>query len=631
MIAVLVLALAPGAFAASEVGDAGDLRSTANDMGAGALMEIQGNFPDASDVDLYRVCLSDGDSFSASTLGASVDTQLFLFNSQGYGIYANDDSSGGHGSLLPAHHRFSPRAGGEYFLGVSAFNKDPQSAQGEIFPNSFNASLYPGGVVNASGFGGAQPLTGWAGRASGPGGNYRITLTGTAACDTTAPTIDLRTPANGDQVGQGDQVVVDFSCSDEPGGSGLASCVGTTADGETLDTSRLGDVSVTVTARDNAGNQRVVTHTVTVVDDTSPKVTIATPEDGAVYARGASVTADYSCTDEQNGSGLQSCVGDVPDGGAVDTNTLGEHTFTVQATDRAGNTGSKSVNYTVVDRTAPVISVATPSAGAVYGLGESVAADYSCADEPGGSGLATCVGTVADGAAVDTSSVGQKSFKVEAADNAGNKSSKSVTYTVVDRAPPAISLAAPVDGAVYSLGQRVAASYSCEDQAGGSGLASCDGSVANGAPIDTSSFGEHTFEVRAADRAGNTASKVVTYTVRYDFDGFRWPVKNAPTMNKWKAAIPVPIRFSLNGFRGSRPEADGYPRSTRCGGGDVQTARARASKKEPAFRYNRRKDEYVLLWKTEQKWNGSCREFVLRLDDGSVHTARFQFTKKPNR
>ena len=628
---MLALALAPGAFAASEVGDAGELRATANDMGSGPL-EIQGNFPDASDVDLYRICLTDGDSFSASTLGAAVDTQLFLFDSQGYGIYANDDAAGGHGSLLPAHHRFSPRAGGEYFLAVSAFNRDPQSSQGEIFPNSFSSSVYPGGVVNAVGSGAAQPLNGWAGRASGPGGNYRITLTGTTACDTAAPAIDLRSPANGDHVGQGDEVLVDFSCSDEQGGSGLASCVGTTADGDALDTSKLGDVSVTVTARDNAGNQRVVTHTVTVVDDTSPKVTIENPVDGAVYERGASVTADYSCADEPNGSGLESCVGDVANGGAVDTSTLGEHSFTVQATDRAGNTGSKSVNYTVVDRTAPVISVATPSAGAVYGLGESVTADYSCVDEPGGSGLATCAGTVPDGAGVDTSSVGQKTFKVEASDNAGNTSSKTVTYTVVDRAPPSISLAAPVDGAVYSLGQSVAASYSCEDQAGGSGLASCDGSVANGAPVDTSSFGEHSFEVRAADRAGNTASKVVTYAVRYDFDGYKWPVKNAPTMNKWKAAIPVPIRFSLNGFRGARPEADGFPRSTRCGGGDVQSARARAStKKEPAFRYNRRKDEYVMLWKTDKKWNGSCREFTLKLDDGSVHTARFQFTKKPNR
>jgi Bacterial Ig-like domain (group 3) len=633
VIAVLALALAPGAFAASEVGDAGELRSTANDMGAGP-MAIQGSFSDSSDADVYRLCLSDGASFSASTLGATtVDTQLFLFDSQGYGVYANDDSAGSRGSLLPAHHRFSPRAGGEFFLGISVFNRDPQSSLGDIFLNSFSRTIYPDSIIDANGFGASQPMIGWAGRASGPPGNYKITLTGTRACDTTAPTIDLRSPANGDHVGQGNEVVVDFSCGDEQGGSGLASCVGTTADGAALDTSTLGDVSVTVTARDNAGNQRAVTHTVTVVDDTSPKVTIASPVDGAVYERGASVTADYSCADEPNGSGLESCVGDVAGGGAVDTSTLGEHSFTVQATDRAGNTGSKSVNYTVVDRTAPVITVATPEAGAVYGLGENVTADYSCVDEPGGSGLATCAGTVSDGAPVDTSSVGEKTFVVEASDRAGNESSHSVTYTVVDRTPPAIHVAAPADGAVYSLGQRVAASYSCEDQDGGSGLASCDGSVANGTPVDTSSFGAHSFEVRAADRAGNTASKVVTYTVRYDFDGFMSPVKNAPTMNRWKAAMPVPIRFSLNGFRGARPEADGFPRSTRCGGGDLRMARARAraSKKEPVFRYDRRSDQYVMRWKTEPKWSGSCREFVLMLDDGSLHTARFQFTKKPNR
>ena len=630
VIAVLALALAPGAFAASETGDAGELRSSANDMGAGQVAEIQGRFDDSADVDVYRLCLSDGASFSASTLGATtVDTQMFLFDSQGYGVYANDDAAGSRGSLLPARHRFSPRAGGEFFLGISVYNRDPQSSLGDIFLGSFSRTIYPDSVIDANGFGASEPLIDWAGRASGPAGAYKITLTGTTGCDTAAPSIDLRSPPDGDHVGQGDEVVVDFSCSDEPGGSGLASCVGTTADGASLDTSRLGDISVTVTARDNAGNQRVVTHTVTVVDDTSPKVTIATPGDGAVYERGASVTADYSCSDEANGSGLESCVGDVADGGAVDTSTLGEHSFTVQATDRAGNTGSKSVSYTVVDRTAPVVSVATPSAGAVYGLGESAVADYSCEDEPGGSGLASCAGPVADGAALDTSSVGEKSFTVDAADNAGNTSSRTVTYSVVDRSPPAIAVAAPVDGAVYSLGETVTASYSCEDQAGGSGVASCDGSVANGASVDTSSFGQHSFEVRASDGAGNTSSKVVTYTVSYDFDGFRSPVKNAPTMNRWKASIPVPIRFSLNGYRGARPEADGYPRSARCGGGDVQTARARASKKDAAFKYVQRTDEYVMLWKTDQKWNGSCREFVLRLDDGSVHTARFQFTRKP--
>jgi hypothetical protein len=627
---VLALALAPGALAESEIGDAGDLRATANDMGAAPVTTIMGSFTDASDADVYRICLTNGTSFSATTVGATtLDTQMFLFDSQGYGIYANDDSGGTRGSLLPAQHRFSPRAGGEYFLGISSFNRDPQSSQGEIFQDNFSRMLYPDAIVDAQGFGAAEPLSGWAGRASGPPGTYRITLTGTKACDSTPPTVDLRAPADGARVKQGARVVVDFSCEDEPGGSGLASCVGTTADGADLDTSRLGDVAVAVTARDNAGNQTTVRHTVTVVDETKPEVTLTTPADGAVYKRGEHVAADYSCADEPNGSGMESCVGDVADGADIDTSTLGEHTFAVQATDRAGNTGSKSATYTVVDATAPDITVTTPASGAVYGLGEQVTADYACADEEGGSGLATCTGTAVDGAAVDTSSVGEKSFTVEATDNAGNAASKKVSYTVVDQAPPDISLTEPVDGAVYEIGQEVAASYSCVDQPGGSGVASCTGTVANGAPIDTSSLGEHSFEVTSSDRAGNTGSKVVSYVVGYDFDGFMAPVKNTPNVNKWKAGVPVPIRFSLHGFRGARPEADGYPRSTRCGGGDVeQIARARAAKKQPVFKYERRSDEYVMLWKTDHKWMGNCREFVLRLDDGSVHVAQFQFAKK---
>ena len=46
------------------------------------------------------------------------------------------------------------------------------------------------------------------------------------------------------------------------------------------------------------------------------------------------------------------------------------------------------------------------------------------------------------------------------------------------------------------------------------------------------------------------------------------------------------------------------------------------------FLYERRSDRYVMLWDTERKWAGTCREFVLKLDDGSVHTARFQFAAK---
>jgi len=86
---------------------------------------------------------------------------------------------------------------------------------------------------------------------------------------------------------------------------------------------------------------------------------------------------------------------------------------------------------------------------------------------------------------------------------------------------------------------------------------------------------------------------------------------------------------ALNGFQGARPEADGYPRSARCGGGDVeQIARAAQGKKKASFEYDRRSDKYGTLWKTDKKWAGTCRDFVLKLDDGSLHTARFEFSKK---
>jgi hypothetical protein len=101
-------------------------------------------------------------------------------------------------------------------------------------------------------------------------------------------------------------------------------------------------------------------------------------------------------------------------------------------------------------------------------------------------------------------------------------------------------------------------------------------------------------------------------------------------LNRWKAGVPVQIRFSLNGYKGRRPEVEGYPRSIRCGGGDAQRI-ARAAKRRPAFEYVRRLDRYTMVWKTDRDWVGSCREFVLRLDDGSVHTARFQFVKKRKR
>ena len=89
------------------------------------------------------------------------------------------------------------------------------------------------------------------------------------------------------------------------------------------------------------------------------------------------------------------------------------------------------------DATDPTVTITVPPEGATYGQGELVTADYACADE-GGSGLASCIGTVADGTAIDTSTLGAKSFIVDAADVAGNTASLKHTYTVTmaEEPPP---------------------------------------------------------------------------------------------------------------------------------------------------------------------------------------------------
>jgi hypothetical protein len=81
-----------------------------------------------------------------------------------------------------------------------------------------------------------------------------------------------------------------------------------------------------------------------------------------------------------------------------------------------------------------------------------------------------------------------------------------------DSTPPTITIAAPVDGALYTLGTPVTVEYACADT-GGSGLASCLGSVVDGAALDTATVGTKTFTVTAYDLAGNALSKTATYQV----------------------------------------------------------------------------------------------------------------------
>lgn len=200
------------------------------------------------------------------------------------------------------------------------------------------------------------------------------------------------------------------------------------------------------------GVSRVFEYDIEAFDpDVPPEpVTLTTPADQAEYARGRSVLADYSCQVPNQ----VSCVGTVPDGAAIDTSTLGQHRFVVTATDSSNAQQSVTHTYTVVDKTKPTISIASPAQDASFVQGDAVVADYGCADEAGGSGLASCVGSVADGAALNTATLGaSRPFSVTALDGAGNERTVDQPYAVTQRPDALIAPTggpAPIGGDVYA-------------------------------------------------------------------------------------------------------------------------------------------------------------------------------------
>jgi FG-GAP repeat len=78
--------------------------------------------------------------------------------------------------------------------------------------------------------------------------------------------------------------------------------------------------------------------------------------------------------------------------------------------------------------------------------------------------------------------------------------------------PPAITIGAPANGDTFAQRRAVPASYSCVAPAGAT-ITACSGPVAAGAPIDTTTLGQHSFTVHAIDSDGLTATQTVAYTI----------------------------------------------------------------------------------------------------------------------
>ena len=159
--------------------------------------------------------------------------------------------------------------------------------------------------------------------------------------DTTAPIVNLLTPANDASYEQNAVVNADYSCTDAT--AGIASCTGPVASGAPIDTATPGAKSFAVIATDAAGNTATVTHTYTVSEAVPPVTAVA---DSATTLEDQPVTVAVLAND--TGGGAPLAITAVTQGTNGTVSIVGT---SVQYAPAANFNGGDSFSYTASDGT----------------------------------------------------------------------------------------------------------------------------------------------------------------------------------------------------------------------------------------------------------------------------------------
>ena len=285
-----------------------------------------------------------------------------------------------------------------------------------------------------------------------------------------------------------------------------------------------------VRATDTAGNTGAEGTRVYTLDRTAPAAPVVTSgppadsnDDTPVYSFTGEVGATYECRLARGAtviSGWAAC--STPQGYDIAAQLDGTYTFSVRATDAAGNTGSDGTRTYALDRVAPPAPAITGDPGAdtnddtpTWTFTTASGTTTSCRLERG----ATVVSDWAACASPRTFDVsaqpaGSYTFRVRATDAAGNTGADTAHTTTLDRTPPpaptitggpTASTADPTPAFTFTA--ESGASTACRLERGATVISDWSPcSSPRSYDITAEVDGNYTFRVRATDPAGNTGA-----------------------------------------------------------------------------------------------------------------------------
>lgn len=321
-----------------------------------------------------------------------------------------------------------------------------------------------------------------------------------------------------------------------------------------------GEHAFAVRAIDAAGNVDASPATGGWIADAHlPKSTIidspATTTNSTVagFAFRASEQATFEC--ELDGGGWQGCTSPITYPGLGE----GSHTFSVRATDTAGNVETSPPRYVwTIDTTPPDTSITSGPAA----LSNATNVGFTFASEPGASFECSLDGAAfspcpATGVTYFGIAEGNHVFSVRATDTAGNVDPTPASRAfAIDRTGPVVSLTSTP----APSGESTTATFDFAGEPGSRFECSLDGGAftacVSGVAYTGLSVGSHAFAVRAADDLGNVGTSVGFGFLIAAKPGARPPEVPQPPST---APAPAPVPVNSGAPRAPRTRLRGRP------------------------------------------------------------------------